>query len=554
MEGAGGFRNPYVWTVMLTDLSTDTTENDIRSAIQSPYDRPRNIEIGEPTYNVDGELASATVMSLLSRVGPIEWHQANTELEGKRAKAVARFYEEADARRAASSLDNFPLSFGKNMKLSAQLVNTAKFKVATTIFSAVQSRIRTASQDWSKKHLNFKVYPCAGPASQYRVLKIEGSVAKDVAAAKETMDKILDGIIAMHDGEPLWIHSLSHNGNVFQKLKQIEKDHSIVVIRNRRKGELRLYGPPEKCDSAESAIADMISAESSTNHVIHLKPEEFQWACNGGFHNIVRALGENNATFDIVSTPKRILITGPEKEYEVALRMVKKRDSKSNVENTASEEDCAVCLTPAESPVSTKCGHVYCIDCFEGLCAAAGSVEKDFSISCLGSMGKCQVVFSLEELQENLSSKAFEDVLESSFSSYIQRHPQSFRYCPKPDCGMIYRVTSTNKFNTCAKCLTVTCTSCHVPHEGKTCAEYKDEASGGYEAVKKLKKKLGIKDCPKCTTPLEKTEGCNHMTCTVCGSHLCWVCLEVFSASGPCYDHMNTKHGGIGLDHLNDFR
>ena len=38
---------------------------------------------------MDGELASATVMSLLSQAGPIEWSQANTQLEGKRAKAFA---------------------------------------------------------------------------------------------------------------------------------------------------------------------------------------------------------------------------------------------------------------------------------------------------------------------------------------------------------------------------------------------------------------------------------------------------------------------------------
>jgi hypothetical protein len=501
---------------------------------------------------VDGELASGTVLSLLNHIGPIEWSQANTELEGKRAKAVARFYEEADARAAATSLHNYSLSFGKNMKLSTQLVNTAKFKVATTIFSAVQTRIRIASQDWSKEHLNFKVYPCAGPGSQYRVLKIEGPVAKDVAAAKETMDKILDGIIVMSHDEPLWTHSLTYNGTVFQNLKQIEKDHGVVVIRNRRKGELRLYGSPDKCAGAQSAIVKMISAESSTHHIINLKPEEFQWACNGGFHAIVRALGENYAIFDIVSMPKRILITGSEKEYEAALRIVKKRELKSNVKDTASEEDCAVCLTPAENPVSTKCGHVYCIDCFEGLCAAAGLGEKEYSITCLGAMGKCEVVFSLEELQDNLSSKAFEDILEASFASFVQRHSQTFRYCPKPDCGMIYRVTSTHKFNTCAKCLTVTCTFCHVPHEGKTCAEYKDEASGGYEALKKLKKELGIKDCPNCTTSLEKIEGCNHMTCRGCKSHICWVCLELFSASGPCYAHMRAKHGGIGLDYLND--
>ncbi len=194
---------------------------------------------------------------------------------------------------------------------------------------------------------------------------------------------------------------------------------------------------------------------------------------------------------------------------------------------------------------------MYCIECFEGLCTAAGLGEKDFSVSCYEDMGKCQVVFDLEELQESLSFKVFEDILEASFASHIQRHSQTFCYCPKPDCGMIYRTTNTMKFSTCAKCLTVTCTSCHNPHEDKTCAEYKDEASGGYKALEKLKKKLGIKNCPKCKTPMEKTEDCNHMTCRGCGAHLCWVCLEAFSESGPCYDHMNAKHGEIGLEHLN---
>jgi len=550
-RGEGGWKNPHAWTLMLTGLPANTVEEDIRSAISSPHDSPRNIELGEPSYDMDGELASATVMSLLSQAGPIEWGQANTELEGKRAKAVARFYEELDAREAARSLHDKPLPFCKSMKLTTQLVSTAKFKVATNIFSAVQSRIRTASQTWKKQYLNFKVYPSAGLGQQYRVLKVEGQVAKDVANAKETMDKILDGITVMSHGEVLWASSLNNNGNAFQKLKQIQQDHGVIVVRNRRKAELKLYGSPEKCPGVESVIADMISAESSTVHIINLTPEEFQWACIGRFKMIAAAIGENNATFDIVSTPKRILIGGSEKEYEIVLRIVRKRELTMQAETAAVKEDCAVCWTQAENPVFTRCNHVYYIECFEGLCTAAGSGEKDFSISCYGDTGRCQVVFDLEELQENLSSKVFEDILEASFASHIQRHPQTFRYCPKPDCGMIYRATNTMKFNTCAKCLTVTCTSCHNPHEGKTCAEYKDEASGGYKALEKLKKKLGIKDCPKCKTPMEKTEGCNHMTCRGCGAHLCWVCLEAFSESGPCYDHMNAKHGGIGLEHLN---
>ena len=550
-RGAGWRGNPHAWTLMLPGLPASTVEKDIRSAISSPHDSPRHIQLGEPNYDIDGELASATVMSLLHQAGPIEWCQATTELEGKRAKATARFYEESDAREAVRLLHDKPLPFCKNMKLTTQLVSTAKFRVATNIFRAIQSRIHSASQTWKKQHLNYKVFPSIGLGQQYTVLKIEGQVAKDVATAKETMDKILDGVLVMSHGEVLWAPSLNNNGSAFQKLKQIQQGHGVIVVRNRRKAELRLYGSAEKCPAVESVIADMISAESSTDHIIYLKPEEFQWACIGGFKMIATAIGENNATFDIVSTPKKILIGGSEKEYETALRIVRKRDLTLQAETVAGKEECTVCWTQAESPVFTRCNHVYCIECFENLCTAAGSGEKAFSISCYGDKGKCQVVFDLEELQESLSSRTFEDVLEASFASHIQRHPQTFRYCPKPDCGMIYRTTTTMSFNTCTKCLTGTCTSCHNPHEGKTCAEYKDEASGGYEALEKLKKKLGFKDCPRCKTTMEKTEGCNHMKCRGCGAHLCWVCLEAFSESKPCYEHMNAKHGGIGLDYLN---
>lgn len=78
---------------MLMDLPAVTTENDIISAIHSLYDRPRHIELGKPSYSADGELAGTSVISLLNQAGRIEWSQASTELPGKRAKAVARFYK-----------------------------------------------------------------------------------------------------------------------------------------------------------------------------------------------------------------------------------------------------------------------------------------------------------------------------------------------------------------------------------------------------------------------------------------------------------------------------
>jgi IBR domain, a half RING-finger domain len=80
-----------------------------------------------------------------------------------------------------------------------------------------------------------------------------------------------------------------------------------------------------------------------------------------------------------------------------------------------------------------------------------------------------------------------------------------------------------------------------------TCADCKD--SPNLEALQTLKREMGWQDCPHCKTSIEKTEGCNHMACTVCGAHICWVCLQAFEDANTCYLHLTAVHGGIGLLH-----
>jgi hypothetical protein len=331
-----------------------------------------------------------------------------------------------------------------------------------------------------------------------------------------------------------------------EKLKQIQRDFRVLIIRDKKRSRLRLYGQDKDRQRAQQVLSGTMKADSSTLHFIELGQDTFRKALNGGFQQILSILGHDVATIDIASTPKRIIVTGSSEDYQTAVSILSGQTPNIKVD-TKTENDCPICWCEAENPIRTWCNHVYCHECFENQCSAAAAGDGDSSIRCHGDSETCKAVFGLAELQEHLSSTAFEDTLQSSFASYIRQRPHIFRYCPTPDCDQIYRAESTAKTYTCPKCVSVICASCHVSHENQTCAEYKDFASGRLEALEKFKKESGCKDCPRCKTTMIKSEGCNHMTCGGCGIHICWVCLETFGESGLCYDHMTRMEHKIRI-------
>jgi len=387
------------------------------------------------------------------------------------------------------------------------------------------------------------------------VVKISASDTADLGPAKAGMNTLLEGHVANVDGEKIW-HASFAGPTGAQTLKEVESKTKVLIVREPASCSLRLFGPDKSCRDASRALADLIESFNSKAQEIVLDPTMFSIVINGAYSRLQSLLGQDHVSLDISSKSKKIIIRGNEQDCRLARQIL---NQWSVNQARRAENHCPICWTKAERPVTTHCGHIYCADCFENMCAAASSAQADCKIECQGLEGSCKQVLTLNDLQENLTTSAFEAVLQSSLNTYIRRRPEQFHSCPTTDCGQIYRLPTTSQSASkpgsaptqlCLKCLNSICLNCHACHGRMTCADYKYISSGEAAAVEKLKKELGIKDCPRCKTAMEKTEGCNHMLCKGCGIHICWVCLRTFSESGSTYKHMNESHGGIGLDHL----
>lgn len=507
--------------------------------------------MGRPTYDGVEHFGSSIVKSMLLQFGLLErWEVFGVRSTGRRVRARARFWEESHAREAVSLLDNKRLSFTGNGRLSVRLLISTKFKVSARIYDALQEPLGLQTPLWERQFLKFVAYP---PHKGYRVLKLEGEDKELVSQAKKTLEQIVGGEVVRKGGQTIWSASLGGNGAEYKRLKELERIHGVAIMRDRQKSQLRLFGPERAYGRVTDAIAALVQATQDGNpdsQPIVLSSDAFHWACRGGFQALATRLGNNKATFDIVSTPKRILIRGSKADYIAALDIMVNRKSGPVKPRSDAQTECSVCWGEAENPIRTSCDHVYCPDCFSDMCRATSSKTTEHRICCVGGQGSCDKVVPLWELQELLSSADFEEVLEGSFASYIRRHPADFQYCSTPDCGQIYRVAASESaassmIITCPQCMMPTCTSCHSAHPRMTCAEYKYRAGGGDEALERVKKELGAKDCPRCKTMMEKTGGCNHIMCRGCGIHMCWICLATFDTGAACYDHLGRTHQRI---------
>ncbi|GAB5367593.1 hypothetical protein AAMO2058_001244100 [Amorphochlora amoebiformis] len=262
---------------------------------------------------------------------------------------------------------------------------------------------------------------------------------------------------------------------------------------------------------------------------------------------------ENNRWTRSLSATMLPMINEGESTQSSAVRLMSRVMSKIN--NTGAHSPsrkpvreqyfCMICRnnnSVEEGFILEHCGHVFCRSCFKEyitLKVNDGKVHPCcfYNPTVLDRKGPtCTAPVSSGDIRRLLDP---EDI--QKYERFLRRDKNSnMRDCPK--CNKDQLGDPERPWMTCKSC----------GHE--YCFEHADahsrlEACGAYEArmakdkAYKLSESLirrTSKKCPGCGTNIEKLSGCNHMTCTVCHTGFCWICLEEIGHS-TMPEHFNPK-------------
>ncbi|KAG8644117.1 hypothetical protein MANES_11G099900v8 [Manihot esculenta] len=192
---------------------------------------------------------------------------------------------------------------------------------------------------------------------------------------------------------------------------------------------------------------------------------------------------------------------------------------------------------------SAACGHPFCNSCWSKYL----EVSIDDGASCLILRcpdPSCRVVVdqdlinSLKELPEQYKAKYARFLLRSYVEECGKRR---IKWCPGPGCENAVEFSSGNceNFDVFCDCSHEFCWNCpadeaHSPVDCEKVVEWNKKSSSEGNTINWIL--AHTKPCPKCKSPIEKKQGCMHMTCRApCKFEFCWLCLGEWKSHGNFY-------------------
>lgn len=224
--------------------------------------------------------------------------------------------------------------------------------------------------------------------------------------------------------------------------------------------------------------------------------------------------------------------------------------------NFSTHEDDGGTADTLKLGIQLRCGHVFCLECL----SANLAVQLKEGVGILRCAGyHCGDRIPLHWLPMMLQSQEDIDKFFANRVRTVVDCSPEFTWCHHAGCEWIIqfehkqRETQESKAAEHAPVLpcNVLCANAHAycslcgeqPHSPCSCELWKEWVQLVQEETSKTGESKGdaqevadalwisanTKRCPKCTTPIEKNEGCNHMTCRKCRHEFCWICMQAWA-------------------------
>lgn len=200
------------------------------------------------------------------------------------------------------------------------------------------------------------------------------------------------------------------------------------------------------------------------------------------------------------------------------------------------ELTCGICFEvyPCDSMNSAACGHPFCVTCWQGYISTSindgpGCLTlRCPDPSCGAAVGQDMIVSMASHDDKEKYQRYF-------LRSFVEDNRKT-KWCPAPGCDYaVDFIVGGGTFDVTCRCAYSFCWNCteeaHRPVDCETVSKWIMKNSAESENMNWIL--ANSKPCPKCKRPIEKNQGCMHITCTPpCKFEFCWLCLGAWSDHG----------------------
>ncbi|KAE8748053.1 hypothetical protein FOCC_FOCC005248 [Frankliniella occidentalis] len=229
---------------------------------------------------------------------------------------------------------------------------------------------------------------------------------------------------------------------------------------------------------------------------------------------------------------------------------------------------CTICFDdkPGSQCIEFNvCGHIFCCECIGTFFEVNIKDGNIHGLICPEKGCKSEALQS--QICKLVSPELFARYDELLLSSALDGM-EDIVYCPRKTCQYPVTYDKEEKLARCAHCSYTFCTLCRMGYHGIDPCRLKIDSgliaeyeSASAERKRFLEKKHGrrtlqnlldtgyseqwikgnSKKCPHCQTAIEKSDGCNKMTCWKCNTFFCWLCNTRLNPGNP-YNHFNSPN------------